>query len=132
MKKIIPILLVAVLLTAGVVSTVYANDNRQNGFGFGGSMMNDTNKTNYSETNDTDYNKMTDIMRSSGFESAAEAMENRDFGAMNDFMNNITDGDYDRMIEVMEESGYEGMASMMEAVDREVMVDMHNSMMGRW
>ncbi len=122
MKKLIPILLVAVLLIAGVVSTVYANDNRQNSFGFGRSMMDGTDNTAYSE--------MTDLMRNSGFESAAEAMENRDFGAMNDFMNNITDGDYNQMIEVMKESGYEGMASMMEAVDREVMVDMHNSMMG--
>ena len=121
MKKTLILVLAIAILTIGAVSAVYANDTRQYGR-FGGPMMN--------QGNSEVFNEMTDVMRNSGFQSAAEAMENRDFNAMNDFMNNITDYQYEQMIEIMRDSGYQGMASMMESVDREVMVDMHNSMMG--
>lgn len=124
MRKTIMVLITIAILTIGTASAVYAADtNTPNNFGCGSQMM----YQNYGN-----YNSMIDIMRENGFEAAAKAMENRDFAAMNDFMNNLTDEQYKQMTEMMNKNGYSGMAGMMRSISREDMLDMHNSMMGRF
>lgn len=125
MKKKFIILMATAVLTLGVVTAAYAKDNiTSNKSRNRASMMSQNN------VNNDRYNNMVDLMRSNGFETAAEAMENRDFDAMNVFMSNMTDEQYNEMIEIMKSNGYEGMGRMMESVDKEVMINMHNSMMG--
>jgi hypothetical protein len=123
MKKTVIILIAIVILTMGAVTAVYAADNSSlNNSGCGSSMMHQNNGT---------YNSMIDMMTKNGFESAAQAMENRDFDAMNDFMNNITNEQYNQMNEMMKNNGYDGMANMMNSISKEDMINMRNSMMGR-
>lgn len=123
MKKMIFVIMTIAILNFGAMTMVYAMDNNNpSNFGFNGSMMNQNNDFNSS---------MIDMMRGNGFESAAKAMENRDYDAMNEFMKNMTDDQYNQMIEIMNSNGYEGMAKMMNSFSREEMVNMHNSMMSR-
>ncbi|OGO78392.1 MAG: hypothetical protein A2Y23_14240 [Clostridiales bacterium GWB2_37_7] len=155
MKKTIVVLTVISILTIGVMSAVYAMDNNNfSNFGFGRSMMSQNNNGAYgsmmSQNNDGTYNSMMsqnydgtynsmmsqnsdtyktmiDLMKSNGFEEAAIAMENGDYTAMNDFMNNITDEQYDKMIEIMNENGFNGMGNMMGSFSKDEMINMHNS-----
>ena len=143
MKKTIVVLTVIAILTIGVMSAVYAMDNNNfSNFGFGRSMMSQNNNGTFnsmmsqynngaynsmmSQNSDT-YKSMIDIMKSNGFEEAAIAMENGDYTAMNDFMNNITDEQYDKMIEIMNENGFNGMGNMMSSFSKDEMINMHNS-----
>ena len=131
MKKTIVVLTVISILTIGVMSAVYAMDNNNfSNFGFGRSMMSQNNDGTYnsmmSQNSDT-YKSMIDLMKSNGFEEAAIAMENGDYTAMNDFMNNITDEQYDKMIEIMNENGFNGMGNMMGSFSKDEMINMHNS-----
>jgi len=125
MKKTLIVVIAIAILSFGAMTAVYAmdNNNPSNNFGYRGQMM-------YQNNNDT-YNSMIDIMRANGFESAAKAMENRDFDAMNDFMNNMTDDQYNQMIKIMNDNGYGNMSRMMGSFSRQGMVNMHNSMMRR-
>jgi hypothetical protein len=127
MKKKIIVIMTTAILTIGVVTAVYAKENNNsNNFGFGQGMMYQNNINN----NDT-YNKMIELMKNNGFGAGAKAMENRDYNAMTNFMNNITDEQYNQMINVMKNNGYEGMAQNMSSLGRQGMVNAHNSMMGR-
>lgn len=123
MRKTIMVLIAIAILTIGATTAVYAADtNIQSNFSCGRAGM--------MYQNSGAYNSMIDMMRENGFESAAKAMENRDYAAMNDFMNNLTDEQYNQMIEIMKSNGYTGMADMMGSISREDMLEMHNSMMG--
>lgn len=128
MKKKLLVIVITAILTIGTVIGVYAKEETSspNKLSFEETMMNQNDTNN----NDT-YNKMVDLMRNNGFETAAKAMESRDFDSMNNFMKNITDDQYNKMIDIMKESGYKDMAKMMSSVNRQKMVNMHNSMMGR-
>ncbi len=127
MKKRVLVIITTAVLTIGIVTAVYAKENNNsNNFGFGRAMMYQNNINN----NDT-YNKMIDLMRSNGFQAGAKAMEDRDFNAMSNFMNNITDEQYNQMTNIMRNNGYESMTNMMGSVSRQQMVNIHNSMMGR-
>lgn len=108
MKKRFLIIMIIGVLTIGAVTFVYAGE-----------------KDNVNKSN---YNKMIDIMKQNGFSDAAQAMEDRDFDSMDDFMNNMTEEDYNRMINIMRNNGYKDMANMMESIGREGMIQMHNSM----
>jgi phosphoglycerol transferase MdoB-like AlkP superfamily enzyme len=126
MKKKFLVLLLGSMLTLGVVTVAYAQDTiSSNVSNYRMSMM-----SQYSTKNDT-YNNMINIMRNNGFEDAANAMGNKDFNAMNDFMNNLTDEQYNKMIDIMQNNGYGSMAKMMQSVSKDEMINMHNSMMGR-
>jgi 5,10-methenyltetrahydromethanopterin hydrogenase len=82
------------------------------------------------DANENVVDRMINIMKQNGFGNMAEVMEERDYKAMDDFMNNMTDEDYNNMIEIMKGNGYEGMAKMMESIDKDAMIQMHNSMGG--
>ncbi|GEQ22968.1 hypothetical protein CBU02nite_34740 [Clostridium butyricum] len=126
MKKKFLVLLLGSMLTLGVVTVAYAQDTiSSNVSNYRMSMM-----SQYSTKNDT-YNNMINIMRNNGFEDAANAMGNKDFNAMNDFMNNLTDEQYNKMIDIMQNNGYGSMAKMMQSVSKDEMINMHKSMMGR-
>lgn len=127
MKKKVLVIITTAVLTIGAVSAVYAkgNDNSNN-FGFGRGMMYQNNIN-----NDGTYNKMINLMKNNGFQAGAKAMENRDYNAMSDFMNNITDEQYNQMTDIMKSNGYESMSKMMGSVSRQEMANIHNSMMGR-
>lgn len=73
---------------------------------------------------------MIETMRASGFEDMAKWMEEGDYEAMHEYMNNLSKEDYEEMIKFMEQNGYGHMWSRMRAVDGEDMGNMHNSMMG--
>lgn len=123
MRKIILVSIAIAILTIGAAISVYAADtDSPRGFGCGSQLM---------YQNDDTYKAMIDIMRENGFE-AAKAMENRDYAAMNDFMNSLTGEQYNQMIEMMKNNGYSGMANIMSSIGRDGMLDMHNSMMGRY
>lgn len=74
--------------------------------------------------------EMIQIMNENGLEDMVKWMEEGNFGAMDDFMNNMSEEDYEKMIDLMDQYGYGNMSNMMESIDREDMVNMHNSMMG--
>lgn len=76
------------------------------------------------QSNDN-FNKMIDIMKENGFTEEANAMENKDFNAMNKLMTNISDDDYKKMIDIMQNNGYGSMANMMKSTSREDMVKFH-------
>lgn len=134
MKKKVLIIITSAILTIGAVTAVYAKEsNGLNNFGFRGTMMkqNAINSNTNSNTNSNNYNNMIDLMRQNGFEAVANAMENRDFNAMSNFMKNISAEDYKKMIDIMNNNGYGTMAKMMESVSRQNIVNVQNSMMGR-
>lgn len=82
------------------------------------------------EKDDNSYNNMIESMKKIGLENIATYMENRDYKAIDEFMNNITDEEYKMMIKSMRDSGNENMANMMESMDKDTMVKMHNAMGG--
>jgi hypothetical protein len=79
---------------------------------------------------DFEQKEMVRLMKEYGFDGMAKALENRDYKAMDEFMNNMTDEDYQKMIDIMRNSGYDSMANMMGSIDRESMIKMHNAMGG--
>lgn len=84
----------------------------------------------YTNEEEFEQKEMVKLMKEYGFEDMANALEKRDYEAMDEFMNNITDEDYKNMIDIMRTSGYDYMANMMESINREDMIEMHNSMGG--
>ena len=125
MKKTVLVIIAIAILTLGMMTAVYAvdNNNSPNFFGYRGQMM--------YQGNNAAYHSMIDIMRSNGFESVAKAMEDRDFSAMNDFMNNMTDDQYNQMIKIMKDNGYGSMSRMMGSFNKQGMINMHKFMMRR-
>lgn len=75
-------------------------------------------------------NSMFDMMEQYGYGDLVQDMEEDNYEAMDEFMNNISDADYQNMITMMEEYGYRNMARTMERIGREEMITMHNSMGG--
>lgn len=125
MKRKVLIIITTALLTVGTVTAVYAKGNyNSRNYGVSGTMMSQAN------LNNTSYNRMIDLMRSNGFETAANAMANRDFNAMSNFMNSLTDDQYNQMKNIMQNNGYGYMAKRMASVNRQQMVSIHNTMMG--
>lgn len=82
-------------------------------------------------TNNSSYSKydMLEAMKNNGFTDIADELENGNYKAMNDFMNNITEEDYQKMIDLMKETNPQ-MADMMESIGRDQMIEMHNAMGG--
>lgn len=74
--------------------------------------------------------EMIEIMKENGYEDMVKWMEEGDFKAMNEFMNDLADEDYQKMIDLMDQNGYGNMSGMMESMGKEGMINMHNSMMG--
>lgn len=142
MKKKILVIMTTAILALGAITVVYAKgDNNVNNFKFGRGMMYQSNsnisgfsrgmmKKNNINNNDS-YNKMIGLMKENGFQEGAKAMENGDYSAMSNFMNNITDEEYNQMINIMKNNGYDGMSKMMGALSRQEMINRHNTMMGR-
>ncbi|QNO16067.1 hypothetical protein HYG86_15470 [Alkalicella caledoniensis] len=81
-------------------------------------------------TNHCGGDDMLEIMKENGFEDMALAMEQGDFEAMNEYMNNLTEEEYQQMLDLMDDNGFGNMTRMMESIGFEGMVNMHNSMMG--
>lgn len=129
MKKKVITLIIAGILTVGGISVAYASTRSNTTF-------NNTNRqmmgagTASSQTNDR-YNDMIKVMEANGFNDQANAMANRDFDAMNEFMGNISDADYEKMIDIMQENGYGPMADRMKSIGKEGMKNMQQGMMGR-
>ena len=122
-KKIVLIITIAILTFSAMVAVYAIDSNDPISIGF---------KSSTPSTSDSKaFKSMIDLMRSNGFEEAAKAMENRNYDAMNEFMEDITDDQYKKMIDVMRDNGYESMANMMSSFSREEMINMHNSMMNR-
>lgn len=147
MKKKVMVLALAGILTVSGVSLAYAASRNNTSFNnMNRQMMSIQNSdvkssSNYRATmmgnagsgaqSNGNYNKMIEIMKENGFADEANAMENRDFDAMNKLMTNISDEDYKKMIDIMQNNGYGSMAKMMQSVGRENMTKTHQSMMGR-
>ncbi|AOY77747.1 hypothetical protein [Clostridium formicaceticum] len=74
--------------------------------------------------------EMVELMKENGFGDMAQWMEEGNFKAMDEFMNNLSEEDYNRMMDLMNENGYSNMSRMMESIGRDGMIEMHNSMMG--
>ena len=146
MKKKGMILIVATMLTVSGISFAYGASRKDTSFNNLNrtmiSMQNSDVKSSHNyratmmgtqnggfQSNDS-FNNMIKIMRDNGFNDQANAMENRDFDAMNKFMTNINDDDYKKMIDIMQNNGYGSMANMMSTVSREDMIKVHQSMMG--
>ncbi|GAA3653921.1 hypothetical protein [Asaccharospora irregularis] len=137
-KKGILFALAGFLVVGGVTGMTYANTNNDtietNNVKITSTLNSEANitKVESREINELDLEQkeMVRLMKEYGFEDMAKAFEDRDYKAMDEFMNNITDEDYQKMIDIMRKSGYESMANMMGSVDRESMIKMHNSMGG--
>lgn len=98
----------------GIVET---NQNSQNGI---------------AEQSNLQEQDMIKIMENNGFSNIAEALEKKDYEAMDEFTNNMTDddylklinikanttpADYQKMVEIMQTNGYESMAYVMASID---------------
>lgn len=127
MIKKIMLLTTAAVLALGVTSLTYAQE-KQN------EVVNRPFKTEISKVVNQDRNDinndMLDIMKKSGYEDLVKEVEQGNYKAMDDFMNNVTEEDFQNMIDIMKKSGNENMAKMMESIGREGMIEMHNSMGG--
>ena len=128
MKNKILVLIISGVLVVGSISIAYAKGrNNISSDNSNRAMMSTQNIG--SQSNDS-FNNMIKIMQDNGFTDAAKAMQNRDYDAMNKFMNNLNDADYKKMIDIMQNNGYGSMAKMMESVGRDNMTKMHQGMMG--
>ena len=145
MKNKVMTLIIVGILTVGVISVAYAasrNDTSFNGVNTPMVAQNNDLKSSYNnmpmmgtqhsgtKSNDS-FNNMIKIMKDNGFNDEANAMENRDFNAMNKLMNNISDEDYKTMINIMQKNGYSSMGKMMQDLSSEDMIEIHQNMMGR-
>jgi hypothetical protein len=129
MKKKVMILIIASILTVGGISVAYAAGRNDTSFNnINRPLMSTQNRG--IQSNDR-FNNMIKIMKDNGLSDEANALANRDFGAMNKIMTNLSDADYKKMIDIMQNNGYGYMANMMQSVSRADMTNIHNSMMGR-
>ena len=147
MKNKVMILIIAGILTLGGISVAYATSGNDASFNNIGRTMMGTQSSgtqspynnnrammgaqNAGAQSNSNFNNMIKIMQDNGFNDEANAMKNRDFGAMNKFMTNISDEDYQKMINIMQKNGYGSMAARMQSVSRQDMTQIHQSMMGR-
>ncbi len=91
------------------------------------------------------HENMMSIMRENGFNDMARYMEEGNFQAMNNWMNNMSDEDYSEMIDIMEQNRYGNMPRMMDiinengyeyrqrpvnSIDKQDRLETHNHMMG--
>ncbi|MFZ5968427.1 MAG: hypothetical protein ACOYVK_14835 [Bacillota bacterium] len=133
-KGILLLTLTGVLLVGSITGFTYAN--AKDGDSEALSKFNIERKLWTSSSNDgngknkTQYEDMLKLMKKNGLKDMAKAMEDNDYEAMDQFMNNLTDEDYQKMIEIMRDNGYESMANMMESMDKDTMIQMHNAMGG--
>lgn len=86
--------------------------------------------SNQRQVNKSSANTMYSMMEQYGYDELAQDIQDGDYAAMDDFMNNLSDEDYQKMIDLMREYGYGNMASMMERIDKDDMISMHNAMGG--
>ncbi|KXG73756.1 hypothetical protein [Thermotalea metallivorans] len=133
-KSILLLTISGVLLVGSVTGLAYAN--AKNGDADALSKLNmerklwTTSNSNGKEQDKAQYEDMLKLMRENGWEGMAKAMTDKDYAAMDQFMNNLTDEDYQKMIKMMRGNGYESMANMMESMDKDSMIQMHNAMGG--
>lgn len=86
-------------------------------------------QTSVTNNNLYEKNNMLEAMRNNGFTDIADDLQNGNFKAMDEFMNNLTEEDYQKMIDLMRETNPQ-MAVMMKSIGREQMLEMHNAMGG--
>lgn len=128
MKNKILVLVISGVLVVGSISIAYAQGRNNISSDNSSRPMMSAQNTG-SQSNDR-FNNMIKIMQDNGFSDEAKAMQNRDYDAMNKFMNNLNDEDYKKMIDIMKNNGYGSMAKMMESVGKDNMTKMHQDMMG--
>jgi len=117
----------ALALTLSITSIAYANEKDLTIF----NRPINTQVLELSEqSNDNVRDDMFTIMQKYGYGELITGVENGNYEAMDDFMNNISEEDYQKMIDIMNDSGYGDMAAMMGSIGREQMIEMHNSMGG--
>lgn len=86
--------------------------------------------SNQRQVNKSSANTMYSMMKQYGYNELAQDIQDDDYAAMDDFMNNLSNEDYQKMIDLMRKYGYGNMASMMERIDKDDMISMHNAMGG--
>ena len=128
MKNKIVVLIVSGVLVVGSISIAYAKV--RNNIISDNSSRTAISAQNTGYQSSDSFNNMIKIMQDNGFSDEAKAMQNRDYDAMNKFMNNLNDADYKKMIDIMQNNGYGSMAKMMESLGRDNMTKMHQGMMG--
>lgn len=129
-KKLIAITAV-IVLTLGATSIAYADEYKKATMNEPAISQIQTKEVKVKDKGeDKDLKDMYRLMEKYGYEDLMDEVEQGNYEAMDEFMNNMTDEDYQNMIDIMKESGYEGMAEMMESIGRDEMIDMHNSMGG--
>jgi hypothetical protein len=73
------------------------------------------------------FNSMIKVMQDNGFAKPAQYMKDKDYKAMDNYMDNITDEDYSRMTDAMRQNGYGDMADAMQSIGKGNMIKMHNT-----
>ena len=137
-KKGLLLALTGFLAIGGVTGLTYANtkndDAELNNIKIASNLNSETDITKVESKEikelDLEQKEMLRSMKEYGFKDMAKALENKDYEAMDEFMNNLTDEDYQKMIDIMRQNGYDSMANMMDSIDRESMIKMHNAMGG--
>ncbi len=131
-KKIMGITTTAIL-ALGVISVSYAKDDVNTNVikQFDKPVLTQTSVIDKEELNigNVKSDNMLDIMRQNGFGDIVDDVENGNYKAMDDYMNNLSEEDFQRMLDIMREYN-PNMANAMENIGREGMINMHNAMGG--
>lgn len=129
MKNKILVLVISGVLAVGSISVAYAKG--RNNISSDNSSRPMMGAQNIGFQSNDSFNNMIKVMQDNGFSDEAKAMQDRDYDAMDKFMNNLNDADYKKMIDIMQNNGYGSMAKIMESVGKDNMTKMHQDMMGR-
>ena len=73
-------------------------------------------------------NSRYSMMNQYGYGDFVRDIDEGDYEAMDEYMNQLSDEDFQKMIDYMRENGYEDMASAMERIGKDGMISMHNAM----
>jgi len=129
MKKKAMILVVVGILTLSGISFAYGAGRVYQSFNNSNRSIKCTNNSGIQSTDR--FNNMIKIMKENGFVDEANAMENKDFDAMDKLMTSISAEDYKKMSDIMQNNGYGVMSNMMKSISREDNTTGYRGMMRR-
>lgn len=123
MKRVI----VGVLLVLALGTTTIAFAKERQGYGNGNYRRNVEN----SYCNRPTGNSMLALMEQYGYGELAQDIKNRDYTAMDNYMDNLSDEDYQRMIDIMKENGCENIVYRLESITKDRVIPKQKPM-GGW
>lgn len=113
------------VLALGTTTVAYAKERQGYGYGY--------NRRNVESNfcNRPNGNSMLALMEQYGYGELAQDIKNRDYAAMDNYMDNLSDEDYQKMIDIMKENGCENIVDRLERFTKDRVIPMQKPM-GGW